>query len=63
MRITKQVLTRRWAISSILAALVFAVLAWSDLRLKSLSGFGTADLQVFATAAQYRAAFLVWPSL
>jgi hypothetical protein len=62
MRITKQVLTRRWAIFSVLAALVFAVLAWSDLRLKSLSGFGTADLQGFATAEQYRHAFLVWPS-
>lgn len=62
MRITKQVLTRRWAISSDLAALVFAVLAWSDLRLKSLSGFGTADLQGFATADQYRQAFMVWPS-
>ena len=62
MRITKQVLTRRWAISSVLAALVFAVLAWSDLRLKSLSGFGTADLQGFATAEQYRQAFMVWPS-
>ena len=62
MRITKQVLARRWAISSVLAALVFAILAWSDLRLKSLSGFGTADLQGFATADQYRQAFLVWPS-
>jgi hypothetical protein len=62
MRITKQVLSRRWAIFSLLAALVFAVLAWSDLRLKSLSGFGTADLQGFATADQYRQAFLVWPS-
>ena len=32
-----------------------------DLRLKALSGYGTADLQSFSTAAQYRAAFLVWP--
>jgi hypothetical protein len=62
MRITKQVLTRRWAISSVVAAVVFAGLAWFDLRLKSLSGFGTADLQGFATAEQYRQAFLVWPS-
>jgi hypothetical protein len=62
MRITKQVLAYRWAVSSVLAALVFAVLAWSDMRLKTLSGFGTADLQGFATADQYRQAFLVWPS-
>jgi len=63
MRITKQVLTRRWMLASVLAALVFAVLAWSDLRLKSLSGFGTQDLQGFSTAQDYRRAFLVWPSL
>lgn len=62
MRITKQVLTFRWAVSSVLAALVFAVLTWSDMHLKSQSGFGTADLQGFATADQYRKAFLVWPS-
>jgi len=61
MRITKQVLARRWAISSVLAALVFAILAWSDLRLKSFTGFGTADLQGFATADQYRQAFMAWP--
>jgi len=63
MRITKQVLTRRWMATSVLAAIVFAVLAWSDLRLKSLSGFGTQDLQGFFTAQDYRRAFLVWPSL
>jgi len=39
------------------------VLAWSDLRLRALSGFGTADLQDFSTAAQYRQAFMAWPSL
>jgi hypothetical protein len=63
MRITKQSLVRRWAITTVLAAIVFALLAWSDLRLKTLSGFGTADLQGFSTAAQYRQAFSVWPSL
>jgi len=62
MRITKQVLARRWAVATVLAALVFAVLAWSDLCLKSLSGFGTADLQGFSTADQYRQAFVAWPS-
>jgi len=63
MRITKQSLTRYWLLSSVAAALVFAVLAWSDFRLKSLSGFGTQDLQGFSTAQDYRRAFLVWPSL
>jgi hypothetical protein len=63
MRITKQILVRRWAISTLLALLVFAVLAASDLRLEALSGFGTADLQGFSTARQFNAAFMVWPSL
>lgn len=63
MRITKQSLNTRWALASILAAAVFAVLAWSDYRLKSLSGFGTVDLQGYSTAQEYRRAFLVWPSL
>lgn len=63
MRITKQSLTLRWIFASAAAAIVFAVLAWSDMRLKSLSGFGTHDLQGFSTAAEYRRAFLVWPSL
>jgi hypothetical protein len=63
MRITKQSLTNRWLLSSVSAVLVFGVLAWSDFRLKSLSGFGTQDLQGFATAQDYRRAFLVWPSL
>ena len=60
MRITRQVLVRRWAISSILAAAVFAVLLGLDLRLKALSGVGTADLQTFSTAADYRIAFWAW---
>jgi hypothetical protein len=63
MRITKQSLNTRWALASILAAVVFAILAWSDYRLKSLSGFGTVDLQGYSTAHEYRRAFLVWPSL
>lgn len=63
MRITKQLLVRRWAISTLLAILVFAVLAASDLRLETLSGFGTAELQRFSTAQQYNAAFMVWPSV
>ncbi len=63
MRITKETLVRRWTVTTVLAAMVFAVLTWSDLRLKSLSGFGTADLQGFSTAAEYKRAFMAWPSL
>lgn len=63
MRITKQSLTRRWMLASVCGALVFAILAWMDFQLKSLSGFGTQDLQSFTTAEGYRRAFLVWPSL
>ena len=63
MRITKQTLTRRWAVTTLLGGMIFAVLMASDLRLKALSGYGTADLQSFSSALQYRAAFLVWPSL
>jgi hypothetical protein len=63
MRITKQSLNRRWVLASVSAAIVLAILSWLDFRLKSLSGFGTGDLQGFSTAQDYRRAFLVWPSL
>jgi hypothetical protein len=63
MRITKQTLTHRWAITTFLGLVVFAILTVSDLRLKALSGYGTADLQGFTSALQYQAAFMVWPSL
>jgi hypothetical protein len=62
MRITKQALNTRWALASLSAAIVYAVLIWWDLRLKALSGYGTADLQGFSTAGQYNDAFRVWPS-
>jgi hypothetical protein len=62
MRITKQALNARWAMASLSAAIVYVVLVWWDLRLKALSGYGTADLQGFSTAAQYNEAFRVWPS-
>jgi hypothetical protein len=62
MRITKKDLVRRWALCSIAAAIVFAVLVWSDYRLKTLSGASTLDLQGFNTAVQYRWAFLHWPA-
>ena len=62
MRITKQALVRSWALCTIVAAIVFAVLAWSEFRLKQLSGVSTSDLQGFNTAVEYRWAFLHWPS-
>jgi hypothetical protein len=62
MRITKQALVRRWTLCTVAAVIVFAVLAWSDWRLKALSGVGTADLQGFNTAVEYRWAFLHWPA-
>lgn len=61
MRITKQALIRRWALASLAAAGVLAVVAGFDHSLKQ-SGFSTSDLQGYATAAQYQAAFMVWPS-
>ena len=61
MRITKQALVRRWSFSTIAALLVLAVLAWSDWRLKALSGVATSDLQGFNTEIEYRWAFLHWP--
>lgn len=60
MRITKQILIRRWAVATIAGMAVFAVLSWSDLRLKALTGFSTADLQGFGSIGQYRAASYVW---
>jgi hypothetical protein len=57
MRITKQALVRRWTLSTLAATIVFAVLAWSDWRLKALSGVATSDLQGFNTAVQYHWAF------
>ncbi|HEY4078440.1 MAG TPA: hypothetical protein VGM26_16035 [Rhizomicrobium sp.] len=60
MRITKESLARRWAISTVLTIAVFAVITVMDLRLKTLSGYGTADLQALATAAQYKAVFYAW---
>jgi hypothetical protein len=62
MRITKQALVRRWTVCTIAAAVVFGVLAWSEFRLKQLSGASTSDLQGFNTAIEYRWAFLHWPS-
>ena len=63
MRISKAGLTTSWIRFSALAALVFAVLAWLDYRLKALSGVGTADLAGFSDRTQFQAAFVVWRPL
>jgi hypothetical protein len=60
MRIAKAALWSRWLWSSGLAAGIFAILALLDLRLKSLSGVGTADLASFSSAVQFQAAFHAW---
>lgn len=60
MRISKAALISRWSWSTGLAVLVFAILWFLDLRLKTLAGVGTADIQAFSSAAQFRAAFQAW---
>jgi hypothetical protein len=60
MRITKAALERRWIITTGLAVAAFAVLALLDVRLRSLSGVGTVDLQGYTQAWQYRAAAFAW---
>jgi hypothetical protein len=60
MRIAKTDLIRRWLASSVLAILVFAVLALLDQRLKALSGLSSFDLQQFSSAGEYRITHLAW---
>jgi len=60
MRISKADLMRRWGWSTALAVLVLAVLWALDLKLKGESGVGTADIQAFANAVQFEAAFRAW---
>jgi hypothetical protein len=60
MRIAKATLMTRWAWSTGLAIGVFAILSLLDLRLKALTGVGTADLASFSTPLQFRAAFFAW---
>jgi hypothetical protein len=60
MRIAKAALWSRWIWSTGLAAGIFAILALLDLRLKALSGVGTADLASLSSAAQFQAAFHAW---
>jgi hypothetical protein len=60
MRISRSTLTRNWLWSTLAAIAVGAVLGGLDARLKLLTGAGTGDLQGFATAAQFEAAFHAW---
>ena len=60
MRIAKATLMSRWGWSTGLGMAVFAILAALDLRLKALSGVGTADLASFSSPLQFRAAFFAW---
>jgi len=63
MRLTKQSLVRRWLLTTVLAALVFAVLYGLDFELKGLSDYSTQDLQRFSTAGEYQLAFQAWAPL
>ncbi len=60
MRIAKATLMSRWAWSTGLAMAVFAILAALDLRLKALTGVGTADLAAFTSATSFAPPFFVW---
>lgn len=60
MRIAKASLMIRWGWSTGLAIVVFAILSALDLRLKTLTGVGTADLSSFTSPLQFRAAFFAW---
>jgi len=60
MRISRNTLHRNWLWSTLAAVLAAGVLGALDTQLKLLSGAGTADLQDFATAGQFEAAFHVW---
>ena len=53
-------LYRLWAWSLSGSVLVFGVLLLLDSSLRSLTHLGTADLQQFSTAGQYRAALVFW---
>lgn len=60
MRIAKATLSSRWAWCTLLALSVFAASSLLDLRLKALTGVGTADLGGFTSAVQFQAAFIAW---
>ena len=60
MRISKTVINRGWTWSTLLGLIAFAVLTVMDVRLKTLTGLSTADLQGLSSALQYQLAFHAW---
>jgi hypothetical protein len=60
LRISKTTLERGWVWSTGLGLVVVAILAGMELRLKSLTGVSTTDLQSLSNAAQFRQAFHAW---
>ena len=46
MKIGRKTLQRRWAITTVAALAVFAVLVLIDLKLRAVTGYGTRDLQM-----------------
>lgn len=60
MRISRAALNRGWIWATACALIVYAALTLLDMRLKSLSGVSTADLEGLSSAAQFRFAFRAW---
>jgi hypothetical protein len=60
LRISKTTLERGWVWSTGLGLAVGAILAGLELRLKSLTGVSTTDLQSLSNAAEFRLAFHAW---
>jgi hypothetical protein len=60
LRISKAALLRIWIWSTGLGLAILGILAVLDMKLRALSGVGTADLQSLTSAVQYRAAFWAW---
>jgi hypothetical protein len=53
-------LIRLWLWTTLMAIAAFAVLIVIDTRLKTATGFGTADLQKLSSADQFKAVFAAW---
>jgi hypothetical protein len=59
-RIERKNLYRLWTWSSVAGVILFGALLYLDHALRARTGLGTADLQQFSTAGQYRAALAFW---
>ena len=60
MRISRTALDRGWIWATGLGVAAYAILTLLDIRLKSLTGVSTANLEGLASAAQFRLAFHAW---